>query len=148
MIDRFAHGLDRVLAQIVGVALVVLILVEASQVVARYALGGGVPWARDGATLLLFTVAWLGAPLLWLRRAHVAVDLWPGVRQIHWPLDLLMLVCGPVLALISLRAINGYRLIDLPSLGTDASVKVWPMLIGALLLTLAAGLNLLRGESR
>lgn len=144
MIERIAHGLDRVLAQIVGIALVVLIFVEASQVVARYVLGDGVSWARDSATLLLFTVAWLGAPLLWLRRAHVAVDLWPGLRQVNWPLDLLMLICGPVLVLISLRAMNGYRMIDLPALGTDASVKVWPMLVGALLLTVAAGLNLLR----
>lgn len=142
--DRIALGLDRLLAQVIGAALVVLIGVEAAQVLGRYALGTGVAWARDVATLLLFTLAWIGAPLLWLRRAHVAVDLWPLRAARLWPLDGLMLVCGPALAVIALRAMDGYRMIDVPALGTDATIKVWPMLIGAGLLTLAAGLNLLR----
>ncbi|MFN4099209.1 MAG: TRAP transporter small permease [Pararhodobacter sp.] len=144
--DRVARGLDLLLAQAVGLALVVLIGIEAAQVLGRYALGTGVSWARDVATLLLMTVGWLGAPLLWLRRAHIAVDLWPRWRARDWPLDVLMLVCGPALVVISLRAMDGYRMIDLPALGTDATIKVWPMLAGAVLLTLVAALNLLRRD--
>lgn len=142
-----ARALEAALAHTIGAALAVLIGIEAVQVLGRYGFGTGVVWARDVATLLLFTIAWAGAPLLWLRRAHVTVDLAPRLPARGWPLDVVMLVCGPALVWVSVRAMAGYRMIDVPALGTDASVKVWPMLAGAVLLTAAAALNLLRGRT-
>lgn len=142
------HGvLITFLSHFLGGLLVALIGLEVFQVFLRYFLSGGIVWGRDVATLLMFCIAWLGAPLLWMQRGHLAVNLLPNAlaraKGVEIALDLIMLFGAGVLAVITSWAMQSYAFLDLPSLGTAASVKFMPVMAGTLLLILAALLNLL-----
>jgi len=146
-----ARTVRRILIQtlqlFLGGLLAALIGLEVFQVFLRYFLSEGIIWGRDVATLLLFTIAWLGAPLVWLQRTHLAVDLFPGVlpgaRSVEVALNLILLAGAGALIPVTLLAMQNFAFIDLPTLGTAASVKFIPMLAGTVLLAIAALLGLL-----
>ena len=148
MLETVRKGLIGTLRLGLGGLIVALIGLEVAQVFLRYFLASGVSWGREVSTLVMFAIAWLGAPLLWLERRHLAVDLLPaavgGSRA--WAIALDLLVIGAGLALLSLtqQAMAAFAFIELPSLGTSASVKFWPMALGTVLLIVAGGLNLLQ----
>ncbi len=142
--------LIRTLQLLMGGLLAALIGLEVVQVMLRYLLAGGIIWGRDVATLLLFTIAWLGAPLIWMQRGHLAVDLFPGAlagagaaRGVGIALNLILLGGAGALIPVTLGAMQAFAFIDLPTLGTAASVKFIPMLAGTVLLMLAALLGLM-----
>jgi TRAP-type C4-dicarboxylate transport system permease small subunit len=129
-------------------SLVALIALEAAQVVLRYGFAGGLPWGRDVGGLLLFSLAWLGLPLLWLERSHLTLALWrlsPGATR-AWDrgLDALALAAGLALLWYLLEAAAAFRFIDMAALGTDASIRTWPLIAGTALWVLAALTNLIR----
>ncbi len=140
------------LTTIVTVLLVAMICLEIAQVFLRYFLLTGVIWAREVSTLMMFSLGWLGAPLLWLQRTHLSVDILPagisGSRWLNRVLDLLALACGIVLLVYTSQAMAAFRFIDLPALGTSAAVKFWPMVAGSTLLSVAALVNLFAGRAR
>lgn len=143
-------GIRRILIKgleiVLGIILVALISLEVVQVFLRYFLAEGLIWGRDVATLLLFCLAWLGAPLGWLNGNYIAVDLFAGSRsgrqRAGVVLNLAMIGFAIVLAVITLQAIDAFSLIELPSLGVSAAVKFVPIITGAALLVLASLLNL------
>ncbi|PRY95721.1 TRAP-type C4-dicarboxylate transport system permease small subunit [Hasllibacter halocynthiae] len=129
-------------------ALVALIALEAAQVLLRYGFGAGLAWGRDVGGLLLFSLAWLGLPLLWLKRAHLSLSLWrlpAGVERL-WDraIDATALAAGAALLVFLLQAAAAFRFIDMAALGTDASIRTWPLIAGTCLWNLAALLNLVR----
>lgn len=126
-------------------ALVALILLEAAQVVLRYGLSTGVPWGRDVGGLLLFALAWLGLPLLWLERGHLALSVpLPARLARGWDraLDVLAILAGGALLHHLLQAAAAFRYIEMAALGVDASIRTWPLMAGTGLWIVAAALNL------
>ncbi len=145
----------RALQLVLATLLTALILLEVVQVLLRYFFAGGLVWGRDVSTLALFSIAWLGAPLAWLKAQHIAVDLWPGLklgrRTLQSAINLVALIFCGVLLTFALQAYEAFSFIELPSLGVAASVKFLPILVGTVLLAVAAFLNLVfapDGESR
>lgn len=112
----------------------------------RYGFGSGIIWGRDVTIMLMLLIAWLGAPLLWLDRTHLAVDLLParltGAKAWRLGTEGLMLVMSAALLIYVLRAMENAAFIDLPALGVSSAVKYGPLAFGAVLLCLAAALNL------
>lgn len=148
--ETLRHHLGWALRTALGLLITVIIGLEVLQVFLRYLFASGVVWGRDVSTLLLFSIAWLGAPLLWLERRHLAVDLLPSrlTGASYWlrGLDLLMLVAAIALFIQIRSAMQAFAFIDLPSLGTSAAIKFWPMGLGTCLLALAAVLNMVRTQ--
>ena len=132
-----------------AVTLVGLIALESGQVVMRYVFLTGMAWGRDVITLMMFVIAWLGAPLLWLRAGHIALDVVPDSHFFrlfgHRTQNLIMAVAAPALAIVGFEAMQSFSFIDLPSLGTSAAIKFYPILAGAVLLFAAAVINLVAG---
>ena len=147
-IDYVRQGMSRSLRICLGALIIALIGLEVAQVFLRYFLASGVSWGRDVSTLLMFSIAWLGAPLLWLQRRHLAVDLLPltvtGSSVWRGASDLLVIAAALALLVVTRDAMLAFAFIDLPALGTSAAVKFWPMAVGAVLLACAGLLNLLQ----
>jgi TRAP-type C4-dicarboxylate transport system permease small subunit len=131
----------------IGLALLLLVLLEASMVVLRYGFATGVPWAGEVAVLLMMTMAWCGLPLLWLKGGHIAVDML-GARGEAWRkrlplvLDLGMLPATAVLMWATWRAIEAFSFMDMAVLPVAQSIKLWPIMIGAVLLALTLVIRL------
>ena len=126
-------------------SLVALIALEAAQVALRYGLSTGVPWGHDVGGLLLFSLAWLGLPLLWLQRGHLALaaPLPPrAARAWDRALDVLAILAGGALLYHLWQAAAAFRFIEMAALGVDASIRTWPLMAGTALWILAAALNL------
>jgi len=144
--DGIRRTLTAGLEIVLGIILIALISLEVAQVFLRYFLAEGLIWGRDVATLLLFCLAWIGAPLGWLNGNYIAVDLFAGNRsgrrRAGILLNVVMAAFAIVLAVITLQAIEAFSLIELPSLGVSAAVKFVPIITGAALLVLASLLNL------
>ena len=150
-LDTCRLGLSRSIRFCLGLLIIALIGLEVAQVVLRYFLATGVSWGRDVSTLMMFAIAWLGAPLLWLDRRHLAVDLLPDAigqsRAWNAALDLLVMAAALALLIVTRTAMGNFAFIDLPALGTSAAIKFWPMSVGAGLLLLAGALNLLSSRN-
>lgn len=150
-LEKVRSTLSRALR--IGLMLLVLVLIglEVMQVVLRSLLGSGMVWGRDLSTLTLFSLAWFGAPLLWLERHQLTGGMLTraltGSR--HWSrvLDTIVAIAGLALLFWAREAADAFTFIELPALGALASVKSWPVAIGAVLLVLAGLLNLLRDAS-
>lgn len=134
-----------------ALTLVGLIALETSQVVMRYVFLTGMAWGRDVITLMMFVIAWLGAPLLWLKAGHITLNLVQDGRFYrlfgHTTQNLIMVVAAPALAIIGLQAMESFSFIDLPSLGTSAAVKFYPIVAGAILLFASSVINLVAGPA-
>jgi TRAP-type C4-dicarboxylate transport system permease small subunit len=145
-LDGLADILRRVSAVFMALCLVALVGIDFAQVVLRYGLGTGWPWAGDLSIVLLLSLAWIGAGHLWLVRGHIAVDLILGDsrlgRTLALAFDLLVLVGGAVLLPMTVRTMQAYSFIDLPALPLPGSVKYMPVAAGIAFLVLAAALVL------
>ena len=152
ILDRIRRYLGLTLRTGLGVLVIGLIGLEVVQVFLRYFLASGISWGRDVSTLLMFAIAWLGAPYLWLQRRHLAVDLLPGsltgTRYWQTALDLVVIAASIALLLTTRQAMEAFEFIDLPALGTSAAIKFWPMATGATLLVVAGVLNLLHSQTK
>lgn len=149
ILDRLRTTLMLLLQVILGIILIALVSLETWQVVLRYVFGQGVVWGRDVATLLLMSLAWFGAPYLWLTRGHIAVDVLVEIlpqrvgRVFERIINAVALAGAIAFVAIVISAIEAFSFIDLPSLGTSGAVKFYPLLAGGILLGVAALLNLL-----
>jgi TRAP-type transport system small permease protein len=146
---QLRRGSVAALSILLGMLVVALMLLDASQVILRYFFSRGVTWGGEVAIMMMLTLAWLGAALLWLMRAHIAVDVILGVigtrmrRWLYAGLDLVVILAGAKLFFMALAASSVYGAIDLPALGTSAAVKFYPLIVGTGLIVLAGIINLL-----
>jgi len=144
----YRERLTRVSSVVLGILLLVLVLLELNQVVMRYLFGAGLFWTAEVSTLVMMSLAWLGAAHLWLLRGHLAIDL-IGTAHARWHrlIDVVadLLVIAGVLWLSPKIAttLDAYWMIELGSLPVSASVSYLPMSMGVLLLAGAATLNLM-----
>ena len=145
MTAALSSHLARASGWAMGALLVALALLDLSQVVLRYALGLGWPWAGDLSIIGLLTLAWLGAGHLWLRGAHIAVRLLPErlfrVIDAFWALVALVLIALAVP--MAWGAVVLYGAIDLAALPLPMAAKFVPVLGGLLWLGAAVVLRAL-----
>jgi C4-dicarboxylate transporter DctQ subunit len=142
-----ADALAAVSGWAMGAVLAALVALDVAQVVLRYGLGLGWPWAGDLSIIGLLTLAWLGAGHLWLRGAHIAVDLLPpGASRGAGAAFALAALAASVVALpMTWEAVRLYAAIDLAALPLPMAAKYVPVLgglvwlIAAVLLRAAAG---------
>jgi TRAP-type C4-dicarboxylate transport system permease small subunit len=143
-------ALDRLLATLLPLLLLALVGLTLVQVALRYLAGAALPWAEEAAIVLLILLAWIGVGLLWLRDAHIGIDMLPsklgpgGRTALLAAIDLLAIAAGLGLAYVAEGTIEVYWSIDLLALGLPAAVKYLPVQAGAALLALCAALRLLR----
>ena len=127
-----------------GTLLLALVSLDVAQVVLRYGMGGGWPWAGDATIVGLLTLAWLGAGHLWLRGAHIAVTLLPPRARptAHVVITaLLLLACGIAVPMVW-ESVRLYAAIDLAALPLPMAAKYVPVLGGLIWLMTAALLRL------
>ena len=150
-ITLLRRWLSRGLLVAVTASLVALIALEVYQITLRYVLAQSLPWGRDVSGLLLFALAWIGMPLIWLERAHLRVvvfDLPPDRdRQLARAIDGVAFLAAIALAVCIWQAMASFRFIELPALGTSAQVRFYPLLAGTVLLAGAALLNIVERDA-
>jgi TRAP-type C4-dicarboxylate transport system permease small subunit len=140
--------LDFVLTQLLGATLATLIVLDSTLVVLRYQFGIGVAWGGDVGILMLMALAWLGLPLLWLRRGHIAMDVVSGAvpprlkRLAAIALQFLFGAASIALAIVGLETLEAFSVIDMPSLPLSQSIKIAPIVTGAVLGVVAAAVRL------
>ena len=144
----FGRLLDRLLSHLLGATLVTLITLDSTLVVLRYQFGVGVAWGGDVGILLLMALAWLGLPLLWLRAGHLAMDVVSGAvspvlkRAAAISLQLAFGAASIALAIVGLETLEAFSFIDMPSLPVSQSIKIAPIVTGAVLGVAAAAVRL------
>ncbi len=150
---RLENSLAQVLRLALGCLLVGMIALETTQVVLRYFFALGLPWARDISTITMMWLAWLGAPLLWLKGTHITVDFVPlptdpRLRKLGRAfLQISMAVSATVLTYYALQAAGRYSTIELPSIpGGHAGLKYYPLVTGSALLFLFSVTALFRKD--
>jgi TRAP-type C4-dicarboxylate transport system permease small subunit len=93
-------------------------------------------------------LAWLGLPLLWLRRGHIAMDVVssavsPALKQAAAiALQLVFGAASIALAIVGVETMEAFSYIDMPSLPMSQSIKIAPIVTGAVLGVAAAALRL------
>src|SRR5260370_34359887 len=138
--------LDRVLSHLLGATLATLIVLDSTLVVLRYVFGIGVAWGGDVGILLLMALAWLGLPLLWLRRGHIAMDVVSGrvSPTLKWAaaiaLELSFGVASIALAIVGFETMEAFSFIDMPLLPMCQSIKIITFVNAAALWTSATAL--------
>ncbi len=146
MRHRLHEALVRASLWAMGLCLLSLVSLDFWQVIQRYVLGVSWPWAGDVSIILLLTLAWIGAGHLWLRRAHIAVDLLGAgprtARALAVIFDLAALIGGIILMPQIFDTMAAYSFIDLPTLPVSGSIKYAPVALGTGFLCIAAALML------
>lgn len=138
------------LAVLLPVLLAALVGITVAQVGLRYLAGSSLIWAEEAGVVLLILLAWSGVGLLWLRDAHIGIDLLPSSlapgprRALLAGLDLLAAASGAALAWTAQATVDVYWTLDLAALGLPAAVKYLPVQAGAALLCVCALLRLRR----
>lgn len=146
--ERLRRASVAVLSGVLAVVLAVLVALEVANVVLRYVVGAGFAWSVDVAILLTTTLAWIGAPTLWLARGHITVDLAVGLfgpayaRRLNVVLDAAIVAAGVALVVHGLATMRAFGMIVLPALGLPGSVEYVPIVAGAVLLVYAGLLDL------
>lgn len=145
---RAAGALAAASGAAMGAVLVALVCLDVAQVALRYGLGIGWPWAGDLGTIGLLTLAWIGAGHLWLRGAHIAVDLLPARagRVMGHVFALAALAAAGIALPMTWEVVGLYGTIDLPALPLPMSAKYVPVLGGLIWLVAAIVLRAVSGR--
>ncbi|MBW8637858.1 TRAP transporter small permease subunit [Hoeflea sp. WL0058] len=151
MAKRFHSLLTKTLSVMLAALLVAMTMLEIVQVIMRYFAGSGFVWTGDVTVILMQSLAWIGAPALWLMRGHIAVELISGsgkgrASALALVVDAGIVAGGAALLYYGQDALAAFANIDIPSLGTTGDIKYYPMMAGALLLVIAGLLNLATGS--
>jgi len=151
---RLHRRADALLANAVAGGIAALVLLTALQVALRFVFAAPLSWIEEVSVLLMSWTTWAGAAVLWLRHAHIAVDvvpraLSPGARRrFRQALDVLALAGGLALARVSVTTAAMFSGVEVGGLELDGSVKYYAVIAGGLGLALAAALNLLAPSER
>ncbi|GKX34115.1 MAG: hypothetical protein MnENMB40S_17330 [Rhizobiaceae bacterium MnEN-MB40S] len=149
MAKRFHSLLTKALSIVLAALLLAMTLLEIVQVIMRYFAGSGFVWTGDVTVILMQSLAWIGAPALWLMRGHIAVELVSGSGKpslLAPVIDTGIVIGGLALLYYGQDALAAFANIDIPSLGMTGDIKYYPMMAGAFLIVVAGLLNLVTGS--
>lgn len=136
------------LRHLIGAFVVFLVAVAFLQVTLRYVFASPLLWAEEVSVMALIWLCWIGAILSWLQGSHIVVDLFSGLlsapvkHAFAVAFDVLALVGGTALCVVSLQTLAVFADFDLGSFQIPASIKYYPVTAGSAGLALAALLNL------
>lgn len=145
---NFRQGMQTVLNTLLTLGVGTLITLAIVQVLLRYAFGSSLHWAEEVSVVLLFWLTWVGTVRLWLSGDHVRVDLIMKLlseaaqQRLKNTIDLIAIVFSLALFLASLEGLDAYAVLGMDSFDISASIKYYPVSLGALGLLLAAAINL------
>ncbi len=71
---QLRRGIDRILSGVIGLALMVIFLLNMYQVGGRYLFGIGSAWIPDLTRLLFIWMVFLGTALMHQRKGHLVID--------------------------------------------------------------------------
>ena len=150
---RWLAFVTRWIEYIAGAVLAVDVLVVFTSVVFRYFLHDPVDWAEEIARALMLILVFLGAATLLARSQHVGVDLFRGLLPARWQPWLIhaghWIIAGVAAGLFGSSC---QLLMDSfgqqTSIGLPQVIYVYPVVIGALLMTLFGVANAIHGERR
>ena len=133
---------------LLGFVLCCLVLLECVEVVLRYGFATTLLWSADVSSLLLLSLGWLGAGHLWIARSHLVVDIFQRrfPHFLRWTsalAEVVVLVGIIWLAPKLMDTVSIYTDMVMPAIDLSASVRFVPSMIGLLLISLGAILNLL-----
>ena len=151
---RLRGRAEALLADAVAAGIVAMVLLTALQVVLRYLFAASLSWVEEVSVLVMSWTTWAGAAVLWLRRAHIAVDIVPRAlspaagRRFNLALDVMALAGGLALARVSVTTAEMFGGVEVGGLGLDGSVKYYAVIAGGIGLATAALLNLFAPPER
>lgn len=131
----------------IGAMLVALVLIAIAQIGLRYFFGNSLVWAEEASVILLLLMTWVGCPLLWLQRGHIAVNIltkgWSPRAQARFQLstDFAVVPIGLTIAWLASRTAAANQGMELAGLNIDSSWKYVPVVVGGVLLALAGLVN-------
>lgn len=122
--------LNRLMAQVGGLALLAIVVVMAATSLTRYLLNWPLPDADAISRMLLAIVVFWGMASACLHREHIQLDLLTSMMQLRlrrmvlWISDLLLMA-----ALVLMAWLTAHRILDLRASGEktyDLGVQLWP----------------------
>ena len=146
-LDRAAGWLAGFALKVAAAGLVVLTLVIAWQVFARYVLNASPPWSEAAALIIMVSFVLLAAAVGVLEKFHLGFR-WL-VTRLPMALQRTVFVFGQVLIMAfgAAMTVNGMALVDytathiIPTLGISRSVAYWPFVVCGGLMAIFALVN-------
>ena len=154
-IDRAAEYLAGFVLSVAAAGLVVMTVVIAWQVFARYVLNDSPPWSEAAALVIMLYFVFLGAAVGVHERFHLGFRLFVSMLSLRAKTAVFALGQLLIMAFGAAMAWNGVALVDytsshvIPTLGVARSVAYWPFVICGVLIVLFALVNcvaLVRGK--
>ncbi|NIS67659.1 MAG: TRAP transporter small permease subunit [Proteobacteria bacterium] len=149
----FRRILVRLLVVALGLCVTVLAGLAVLQVVLRYVFASPLMWVEEVSVMIMLWMTWLGISLLWLTKSHIVVDLLTNQLSQHVQkalaslIDILAVISGGTLFVLSQETLRTLAGLELDSLALDLAIKYYPVPTGALVLVLAAVINLWSRQS-
>ena len=154
-IDRAAEYLAGFVLSVAAAGLVVMTVVIAWQVFARYVLNDSPPWSEAAALVIMLYFVLLGAAVGVHEGFHLGFRLFVSMLALRAKTAVFALGQLLIMAFGATMAWNGMALVDytashvIPTLGVARSVAYWPFVICGVLIVLFALVNcvaLVRGK--
>jgi tripartite ATP-independent transporter DctM subunit len=153
---RAAQAVEALIGAIEHLSAIVLLAdvgVVFGSVIWRYFLQEPFDWAEEIARALMGTLVFLGAATALGRAQHVGVDSLRRLFPATWRPSLIQLCHWIVVAVAAALLVSAIGLLDdvrgqSTPIGLPQSLYVWPVVVGALLMTLFGALNALAGPAR
>ena len=154
-IDRAAEHLAGFVLSVAAAGLVVMTVVIAWQVFARYVLNDSPPWSEAAALVIMLYFVLLAAAVGVHERFHLGFRLFVSMLPLRAKIAVFALGQLLIMAFGATMAWNGKALVDytashvIPTLGVARSVAYWPFVICGVLIVLFALVNcvaLVRGK--
>ena len=154
-IDRAAEYLAGFVLSVAAAGLVVMTVVIAWQVFARYVLNDSPPWSEAAALVIMLHFVLLAAAVGVHERFHLGFRLFVSMLPLRAKTEVFVFGQLLIMAFGAAMAWNGMALVDytsshvIPTLGVARSVAYWPFVICGVLIVLFALVNcvgLVRGK--
>lgn len=154
-VGRIAQGLANFFSKVAAGGLVIMTIVIAWQVFARYVLNDSPPWSESIALVVMLYFVLLAAAVGVYEKFHLGFRLFVSMLPLRHKRAVFILGQVLVMAFGAAMAWNGMALIEytsshvIPTLGVSRSIAYWPFVICGVLFVLFAlvhCIDLLRGK--
>lgn len=152
LVDRLGDGLTRLCLTVAGAALIAIVAINGTNVVARYAFGSPFSWAEELMLFLMILSVFSGAVAITWRNMHIRIDTFielvsPQMRQAALTIGALVSIA--VLLIVSYASANIISVLRQIDQRSDAlDVPAWIpqsfLTIGLVIIAMAIGVRTLQ----
>ncbi len=129
MVERFIGSAMTVLQKALGIALIGAVLLNFTNVVARYGFGYSILWADEVEMFILVLVTFLGAAIVGWRRQHLAMDVLRNKLARPQAALVTVLETATLVAIALLVCVNSYsyasQMLALGRTSDNAGIPMW-----------------------